>query len=119
MQVRRYLTLLLPVLLCVTSLVVAAGVAAAPAAAGLVTGNVTDRYGNPLGGILVEALDSVSGVPFASGTTSAGAGDYSFQVDPPPSGAYKVHVSDPAGIFDTTYLWGQSSLEGAWVFACT
>jgi hypothetical protein len=123
MHVRRYryLALLLPMLLCIAALAAAAGVAAPPAAAGTVSGNVTDQYGNPLGGILVEALDSVSGAPFASGTTETSDGSYYFADDnpQPASGMYKIRVSDPAGVFATTYLWGQSSFENAWVFACT
>jgi TRAP-type uncharacterized transport system substrate-binding protein len=74
MHVRRCLSLLLPVLLGVAALTTAAGVAAAPAVAGIATGNVTDKYGNPLGGILVEALDSATGAQLAAATTSADGG---------------------------------------------
>jgi hypothetical protein len=109
----RSLTLLLSVLLCVTALVVAAGVAAAPAVAGIASGNVYDAYQNPLGGILVEALDSVTGVPIASATTSPGAGDFSFELVSPATGVYKVRISDPAGIFTTTYYSDRSTFEAA------
>ena len=123
MHVRRYrhLALLLPMLLCIAALAAAAGVAAPPAAAGTASGNITDQYGNPLGGILVEALDSVSGVPFASGTTETADGSFSFADDnpQPASGTYKIRVSDPAGIFSTTYLYDSPSFENAWVFECT
>ena len=117
---RHHLALLLPMLLCAAVLAAFAGVAAPPAVAGTVSGNVTDQYGNPLGGILIEALDSVSAVPFASGTTSADGGSYYFADDPqPPSGMYRLRVSDPAGIFTTTYLYDSPSFETAWVFECT
>ena len=64
MHARPYLTLLLPVLLCVAALG-AAAMAAQPAAAGPVTGTVTDQYQNPLGGMLVEALDPATELPIA------------------------------------------------------
>ena len=100
------------------ALTAAAGVAPPPAAAGGATGYVTDQYDNPLGGILVEGLDSLTGVPVAE-TTSEGTGAYSLTVDTTPSGAYKVRVSDPAGIFSTTYLWDSLSFDEAYVFGCT
>jgi hypothetical protein len=120
MHVRRrhYLALLLPMLLCVAALAAAAGVAAPPAAAGGATGYVTDQYDNPLAGILVEALDAQSGVKAAETTTET-TGAYSLTVDSTPSGSYKVRVSDPAGIFTTTYLWGKESFDDAYVFGCT
>ena len=118
MHVRRYLTLLLPVLLCTAALGVSAGLAAPPAVAGGATGYVADQYDNPLGGILVEALDAESGVTAAEATTEA-TGAYSLTVDSTPSGSYKVRVSDPAGIFTTTYLWGTESFDDAYVFGCT
>ncbi len=118
MHVRRYLTLLLPLLLLPAALVVSAGVAAAPAAAGGATGYVTDEYDNPLGGILVEALDALSGAQAAETTTEA-TGAYSLVVDSTPSGSYKVRVSDPTGTFTTTYLWGEESFDDAYVFGCT
>lgn len=117
MHVRRYLRLLLPVLLSMAALG-ASAMAAPPAAAGGATGYVTDQYDNPLGGILVEGLDSVTGVPVAE-TTSEGTGAYSLTVDTTPSGAYKIRVSDPAGIFTTTYLWDSLSFDEAYVFGCT
>ena len=118
MHIRRFLTLLLPVVLGAAALTAAAGVAPPPAAAGGATGYVTDQYDNPLGGILVEGLDSVTGVPVAE-TTSEGTGAYSLTVDTTPSGAYKIRVSDPAGIFTTTYLWDSLSFDEAYVFGCT
>jgi hypothetical protein len=115
MHALRCLSLLLPVLLGVAALTTAAGVAAPPAAAGMATGNVTDKYGNPLSGILVEALDSVNGALLATATTSAGAGDYSFELDPPSTGVYKIRVSDPSGVFTTIYLYDSPSFENAYL----
>ena len=66
MHVRPYLALLLSALLCLVALG-AAAVAAQPAAAGTISGTITDQYQNPLEGILVEALDSVSRLPVATG----------------------------------------------------
>lgn len=112
---RRCLSLLLPVPLGVAALTTAAAVAAPPAAAGMATGNVTDKYGNPLGGIIVEALVSVTGALLATATTSAGAGDYSFELDPPSTGVYKVRVSDPSGVFATIHLFDSPSFENAYL----
>jgi hypothetical protein len=117
MHVRRHLTLLLPMLLCAAALG-AAAVAAPPASAGGATGYVTDQYDNPLGGILIEALDAQSGVKAAE-TTSESTGAYSLTVDSTPSGEYKIRVSDPKGIFTATYLWDVLSFDEAYVFGCT
>ena len=119
MHVRRCLSLLLPVLLGVAALTTAAGVAAPPAAAGMATGNVTDKYGNPLGGILVEALDSVTGARLAAATSYAGAGDYSFELEPPATGVYKIRVSDPSEVFTTIYLYDGPSFEEAHLIGYT
>ena len=114
---RHSLALLLP-MLCVAALA-AAGVAAAPAAAGGATGYVNDQYDNPLGGILVEALDAVTPGAAVAETTTDATGAYSLTVDSTPSGSYKIRVSDPAGTFTTTYLWGKESFDDAYVFGCT
>jgi hypothetical protein len=121
MHVRRrhHLNLLLPMLLCVAALTIGAGVAAAPASAGVITGNVSDQFDNPLEGMLVEALDSVTGVPFASGTTGGGAGDFGVEMVSPPTGTFKVRVSDPAGVFTTSYLLGHSSFEDGDLYGYT
>ena len=119
MHIRRYLTLLLPLLLLPAALAVSAGVGAAPAAAGGATGYVTDQYDNPLGGILVEALDAVTPGAAVAETTTEATGAYSLSVDSTPSGSYKIRVSDPAGTFTTTYLWGKESFDDAYVFGCT
>lgn len=116
MRVRRCLTLLAPLLLSVAAFAAGAAATAPPAAAGLVTGNVYDTYQNPLGGILVEALDSATGIPVASGTTDPDGGYFSFEMESPATGMYKVRVSDPAGVFTTTYLYGQSSFEAGLLF---
>ena len=92
--------------------------AAPQAVAGGATGYVTDKYENPLDGILVEALDAVSGVAVTE-ATSAGGGAYSLSVDSTPSGSYRIRVSDPAGIFTTTYVWDALSFDEAYVFGCT
>jgi hypothetical protein len=113
MHARHGLTLLLPVLLCAAAFAALAGVAPPPAVAGMATGNITDKYDTPLGGILVEALDSVTGAQLAAATTSPGQGDFHFELEPPENGMYKVRVSDPAGIFTTAYLYGSSTFEGA------
>ena len=117
-RLRHYLTLLFPMLLCMAALAATAGVAAPPATAGGATGYVTDQYDTPLGGILIEALDAQSGVKAAETTTEA-TGAYSLTVDSTPSGSYKIRVSDPAGTFTTTYLWGKESFDDAYVFGCT
>lgn len=116
MRIRRCLRLLAPLLLGVAALVVSAAATAPPAAAGLVTGNVFDAYQNPLGGILVEALDSETGVPFAWGISDSGDGAFSFEMGSPETGMYKVRVSDPAEVFTTTYLYGHSSFEAGELF---
>ena len=92
MRVRRCLTLLAPLFLSVAAFAAGAAATAPPAAAGLVTGNVYDTYQNPLGGILVEALDSATGVPFAWGTTASEGGAFGFEMESPTTGMYKVRV---------------------------
>jgi hypothetical protein len=116
MRVRRCLNLLAPLVLGLAALAAGAAATAPPAAAGVVTGNVYDAYQNPLGGMLVEALDSATGVPFAWATTAAARGAFSFEMDSPPSGMFKVRVSDPAGVFTTSYLYDHSSFEAAELF---
>ena len=118
MHVRRCLSLLLSLLLSVLALWAWAGAAAPPAVAGGATGYVSDRFGNPLTQVLIEGLDSVSGVTVAEATTD-GTGAYSLTVDTTPSGTYKIRASDPAGIFTTIYLWDSLSFDTAYVFGCT
>jgi hypothetical protein len=113
MHSRRFLTLLLPLVLGVAALTAAAGVAAPPAVAGMGTGSVTDKYDSPLGGILVEALDYETGALLATATTAAADGSYFFELNPPASGVYKVRLSDPAGIFTTSYLYNSPTFEDA------
>ena len=113
MLVRRCLSLFLPALLLPAALAALAGPAAAPAAAGMMTGNVFDRFGNPLGGILVEALDAQTGAPFASGSTSAGQGDFSVEIESPPAVSTEVRPPTPRGVFTTTYLYDSPTLEAA------
>jgi hypothetical protein len=119
MRIQRSLYVLLSMLLCVAALGAAAGVQATTAAAAgpTLTGYVWDKYYNPLGGILVEALDPVTQVTLASGTTIPGDGSFSFLVDPTSAtGEYKVRFSDPAGVFTTTYFKDQSSFATAHLF---
>lgn len=113
MLVRRCLTLPLPVLLLLTALALLAGPAAAPASAGMILGNVYDKFGNPLGGILVEAIDADTGTSLGSGSTSAGMGDFGVEILTPANGLFKVRVSDPAGIFTTAYLYDSPVWETA------
>ena len=124
MHARPYLTVLLPVLLCVAAFG-AAAVAAQPATAGTISGTITDQYQNPLGGILVEALDSVSRLPVASGTTDPLTGTYSVDVDATttPSGSFAVRFSDPSGVFTTAYYMNAygtcPTFDLANIFGCT
>ena len=125
MHVRPYLALLLSALLCLVALG-AAAVAAQPAAAGTISGTITDQYQNPLGGILVEALDSVSRLPVATGTTDPLTGTYSVDVDATttPSGSFAVRFSDPTGgVFTTAYYRDAYSTSPTFdlanIFGCT
>jgi hypothetical protein len=117
MYVRRCLTLFLPALLVLAALGTFA-VAAPRAVAGGATGAVSDRYDNFLEGIVVEALDAVSGVPVTQTSTDVD-GTYSLVVDSTPSGSYRIRVSDPTGFFTTTYVWDALSFDEAYVFGCT
>jgi hypothetical protein len=120
MHVRPYLTLLLPVLLLVAALG-ASAVAAQPAAAGPVTGTVTDQYQNPIEGVLVEALDPGTGVPIADASAKTdGTGFFDFNVDSTLTlTSFVVRVSDPAGVFTTTYYKDSETFAGAFVFECS
>jgi hypothetical protein len=112
MRVRRCLKLFLPLLLLLTALAASAG-AAAPAFAGLGTGNVTDKFGNPLGGIVVEALDMDTSAQLATATTAAEDGSFAYEILPVAQGMYKVRLSDPRGIFATSYLYDQTTFASA------
>ena len=112
MHVRRRLTPLIPALISAAALAVFAAVTASPAAAGMATGSITDQYGNPVGGISVEALDITTGAQLAAATASD-SGDFYFELLPPAANAYKVRLSDPKGVFITSYLYDRSSFEDA------
>jgi hypothetical protein len=111
MPTRRCLKLLLPVL-CALGLAAFAGATASPALAGVATGSVTDKYDNPIGGILVEALDYTTGAQLAS-AVSTDDGYFDFELLPVASGMYKVRISDPSGVYATTYLYDRTSFETA------
>jgi hypothetical protein len=98
--------------LCALGLAAFAGATASPALAGVATGSITDKYDNPLGGILVEALDYTTGAELAS-TMSTDDGYFSFELQPVASGMYKVRTSDPAGVYATTYLYDRTTFETA------
>jgi hypothetical protein len=113
MRGRRCLKLFLPLMLFLAALGASSAVTASPASAGAGIGAVTDRFDNPLGGILIEALDMETGDVLATATTSPATGDFVFDLTPPASGMYKVRASDPAGVFATSYLYGHTTFETA------
>ncbi len=111
MHVRRRIKPLMAALTCAAA-VAACAVAAAPALAGTGSGTIRDQFGNPLGGIHVDAVDYQTEALLGASVTSDD-GSFSYALNPVESGWYKVRVTDPAGIFTTSYLYGQPTFQAA------
>ena len=120
MRIRRLLTLLVLLPMCVAALGVAAGAQAPPAAATdgpTITGDVWDEFYHPLGGIVVAAVDPVTEAVLAGDTTLPGDGSFSFVVPPAlMTGGFKVRFTDPAGIFTTEYFRNAATFETGSLF---
>jgi len=74
-----------------------------------VAGRVTNRSSAPVGGIVVEAVNTANW-PLRSATTTAD-GTYSLTGLPP--GAYKLRMRDPAGVYPMTYEGGATAFAAA------